>query len=503
MSRIPKKLTAPAGLAVVCVVTLVLWEIQGVVNGTTVGLVYLITIIVVARMWGTVASVLSSMLAALFFSFFSEQPVGFAIVDPEDWVAIVAFIVAAVIAGELSDRAHRRAVEARARQLEVEKLYALSHSIISIMLTHGDDAIGARLAKELATICAIPSVAIYDRSTDAVYFGGETPEAMSEAGLRETAITARPSTDERTGVLFAPISLGGQTIGSIVIQGGELSKPALNALLNLLAITLESTRTQEIATRAQAARQSEQFKSTILDGLAHEFKTPLTSIRAATTALLGATVSDTVHQSELLTIVDQEADRLNRLVTEVTRVARVEAGHIDLNREWHLPDDLINKSLLESELRRDGRHINVSVPVGLPRVFADADLITLALRQLIDNALKYSPGRSPIRIAAGVTGQNLTISVHNEGEPLSESEQGRVFEKFYRGQKARRQIAGTGIGLSIARDILRAHGGDVCLTGSDQHGTEFVLSIPVAAPQGKFGDSFSGRNEVFRIDVGH
>jgi two-component system sensor histidine kinase KdpD len=478
LTRIHKKLTAPAALAVVCLVTLVLREFQGFANDTTVGLVYLITIIVVARMWGTVESVLASMLAALFFSFFSEHPVGFAIVDPEDWIAIAAFIIAAMIAGELSDRAQRRAVEAKSRQVEVEKLYALSRSIISIMLTDGDDAIGGRLAKELASICAIPSVAIYDRSTDEVYRGGETPVAISETRLRDTAAGGSPFTDEPTGILFQPIPLGGESIGSIALQGGELSKPAMNALLNLLAITLESMRTREIATRVQAARQSEQFKSTILDGLAHDFKTPLTSIRAATTALLGATVSDAAQQEELLTIVDQEADRLSRLVTEVTHVARIEAGQIELNREWHPVDKLIRKALLESDRLRDGRLISVSVPAGLPPVYADAVLTELALRQLVDNALKYSPRRSSIDIAAEVSGENLTISVRNEGEPLSESEQSRIFDKFYRGQKARRQVTGTGMGLSIARDIFRAHGGDVYLAGSTPRGTEFVVSIP-------------------------
>jgi two-component system sensor histidine kinase KdpD len=484
MIRIHRNLTVPAALAVVCLVTLVLREFQGLVNGTTVGVVYLITILVVARMWGTVESVLASMLAALFFSFFSEAPAGFAIVDPEDWVAIAAFLIAAVIAGELSDRAHRRAAEAKARQVEVERLYALSQSIISIMLMEADDATGARLAKELATICAIPSVAIYDRRADTVYCGGETPVDASESRLRETAVAGSLFNDERTDTLFAPIALGGQSIGSLLIQGGELSKPALNALLNLLAITLESMRTREIATRAQATRQSEQFKSTILDALAHEFKTPLTSIRAATTALLTATVSETAHQAELLTIVDQEAGRLTRLVTEATHVARIEAGKIGLNREWHSIDGLINKAVLESEHLRDGRRIGVSVPGGLPRVYADADLIRLALKQLVDNALKYSPRQSPIDISAEASGEKLAISVRNEGEPLLEAERSRIFEKFYRGQAVRRQVAGTGMGLSVARNILRAHGGDVYLTCSDQLGTEFVMAIPLEAQVG-------------------
>jgi len=457
--------------------------IQAAVNGITVGLVYLITVTVIAAVWGIVESVFASMLAALFFSFFSAPPVGFVIVDPEDWVAIGAFLVAAVIAGEFSDRAHRRAAEAKARQVEVEELYALSRSIISIMLTDAEAAIGARLAKELASIYDIPSVAIYDCNTNAVYCAGDTPAALSESRLRETAMSENSFADEQTGILFAPIALGGQNIGGLAIQDGGPSKTALNALVNLLAITLESMRTREIATRAQAARQSEQFKSTILDGLAHEFKTPLTAIRAATTALLGATVSDTAQQEELITIVDQEADRLSRLVTEATQIARIEAGAIDLNREWHSIGDLIERVLSESEPRRDGRRINVSLQDGLPRVYADARLIHLALRQLVDNALKYSRRKSPINISTRLEGKSLAVSVINEGEPLSESEQSHIFDKFYRGQNVRRQVAGTGMGLSVARDILRAHGGEVYLADSSHSATEFVLAIPLAAPK--------------------
>jgi two-component system sensor histidine kinase KdpD len=266
----------------------------------------------------------------------------------------------------------------------------------------------------------------------------------------------------------------------VAIQGGQLSKTALNALVNLLAITLENARSREIATRAQAARQSEQFKSTLLDGLAHEFKTPLTSIRAATSALLGENVSDANQQTELLTIVDQEAERLSRLVTEATHVARIEAGKIDLNREWHMVDVLIDRVLEETELQRDGRPVNVSIERGLPRVRVDSNLVQLALRQLVDNALKYSPRKSAIDVQAKLSGENLSISVHNEGEPLSEAEQARIFDKFYRGQNVRRQVAGTGMGLSVARDILLAHGGDVFLNRSNQRGTEFVLTIPLA-----------------------
>jgi two-component system sensor histidine kinase KdpD len=479
--RLPRTLSVIAALTAIFLLTLVL-RVVTAVNATTVGFAYLITILLIAATWGIVESVLASVLAALCFSYFFLPPSGFAIAAVEDWVALAAFLVSSFIAGELSDRARRRTLEASTRQLEMEKLYALSRSI---MLMDGTEAIGAQLANELASICEIPSVGLYDRVAGIVYSGGKDPLGGVESRLREAAFSDSVIKDEKTNTVFAPITLGGQTTGSVALQGGDFSGTALNALVNLLAITLEHARSREIALRAQAARQSEQFKSTLLDGLAHEFKTPLTSIRAATTALLGENVSDTAQQLELLTIVDQEAERLSRLVTEATHVARIEAGKIDLNREWHTVSELIHNVLVETELRRDGRRVNVSIDADLPSVRMDGDLIQLALRQLIDNALKYSPRKSAIDIRAKLSDENLTISVQNEGEPLSETEQVRIFDKFYRGQNVRRQVAGTGMGLSVARDILLAHGGDVYLNGSNQRGTEFVLAIPVAARQGK------------------
>ncbi len=358
----------------------------------------------------------------------------------------------------------------------MERLYALSRAI---MLMDSNQPVGGQIAKELARICEIPSVAIYDRSSESVYFGGTEEFFRVQGKLKETAVTASQSKDEQTGILFAPISLGGQSIGSVAIQGGELSDTALHALLNLIAISLENARSREIVTRAQAAQQSEEFKSTLLDGLAHEFKTPLTSIKAAATALLASNVSDAGQRNELLTIVDQEAGRLSRLVTEATHLARIEAGKIQLNRRSHSVDSLVENVLGQMESRGDGRPVQVSIAPDLPSVVIDFELMQLALRQLLDNAVKYSPRESPIRITARLTGERLVIGVHNAGLPLSGAEQLRIFDKFYRGANVRHQVAGTGMGLTIAREILLAHGGDIRLDSSTERGTEFVVTLPV------------------------
>ena len=276
------------------------------------------------------------------------------------------------------------------------------------------------------------------------------------------------------------MSLGGKSIGSLAINGGAISDAALHALLNLVAISLENSRSREIATKAEAARQSEEFKSTLLDGVAHEFKTPLTSIKAATSGLLASTVSDPVQQRELLTVIDEEADRLTALVTEALHLARIEAGKIHLNRQPYSVNTLIDDTIRQVEPAWDGRGVNVNVEKDLPDdVPFDVELMQLAIRQLLDNAVKYSPHGSPIRITAGVSDGALAIRVHNTGDALSELERGRIFEKFYRCTSMQNRVAGTGMGLAIAREILRAHGGDILVESSADRGTEFTAMLPV------------------------
>lgn len=474
-SRTSRKLGFAAAIGAVVLVTFGFRAIAA--NAMTVGFAYLVTILLVAAAWGLSESIAASLTATVCLSYFFIPPVGtFAVADPENWIALVTFLMSALIASQLSDRAKRRTIEAKTRQVEMERLYALSRAI---MLMDPGGSAGAHITREVARICEIPAVALYDRGNESVYYEGGEDLAYLQSKLKDAALTASPWRDEGKGILFAPISLGGQCVGSVAIQGGILSDPALHALLNLIAITLENSRSRAIATRAEAARQSEEFKSTLLDGLAHEFKTPLTSIKAAASALLASNVSDAAQRQELLTIVDQEAERLSRLVTGATHLARVEAGKIQLDRQMHSVESLIAGALEEMEPRLDGRPVQKVIATDLPPIQIDMELMQLALRQLLDNAVKYSPQRSPIRISAAVEDENLVINVHNRGEVLSKGEQLRIFDKFYRGANVRNQVAGTGMGLSIARDILIAHGGDVRLDSSTDRGTEFVLKMPL------------------------
>jgi two-component system sensor histidine kinase KdpD len=384
--------------------------------------------------------------------------------------------VTSLVASQLSNRAKQRAIEATNKQSEMERLYALSRAT---MLLDPKQPVGRQIAAEIARIYNLRAVAIFDRNGAEVHRAGPEDIPSVETVLRDAAFTGSSPRQDEDGLFVAPVTLGGQVTGSIAMKDGAVSDAAVHALVNLIAISMENSRSREMATRAEAARQSEEFKSTLIDGVAHEFKTPLTSIKAATSGLLASTVSDPAQQRELLTVIDEEADRLTGLVTEAIHLARIEAGKIHLNKAPQSVKKLIDDAIQQAEPARDGRLVDVVIDKELPQVPFDNELMQLAIRQLIDNAFKYSTPGTPIQVRAGVHNGSMAIRVHNTGEVLSELERDRVFDKFYRGAAVQDRIAGTGMGLAIAREILRAHGGDILLESSRDRGTEFTAMLPI------------------------
>jgi two-component system sensor histidine kinase KdpD len=287
--------------------------------------------------------------------------------------------------------------------------------------------------------------------------------------------------DDSAGLVVTPIRLGGEPIGSLGVSSGALSDAALQSLLNLVAIGLERAHSQSAVNRAEVARQSEELKSTLLDAIAHEFKTPLTSIKAVTTDLLSESAGELrQHNRELISIVDEAADRLSNLVTDAIQLARIEGGTFRLNLGVHFVGSLVSGGIRRVKAVMDERAIDVTIPENLPLVRVDAELIQMALAHLLHNALKYSPRNSAISISARTEGEKVIIKVRDHGPGISEEEQNNIFEKFYRG-KNERHLKGTGMGLSIAREIVRAHGEEIGVASEAGQGSEFFFSLPVAS----------------------
>jgi len=463
-------------VAIVAAITYVGFRVIPV-NATTAGFAYLVAVLAMATFRGLLEAMAASITALLCFNFFFLPPVlTFTVADPQNWVAFFAFLATSIIASQVSARAKERTREAWQRQQDMERLYSLSRSIL---LTSAEESVARQIARQIAQIFDFSAAALFDRATGAIYYNGPEDMPGIDERLREAALKGTLFREESTATVVTAIRLGGEPIGALALRGQLPSDTVLQALANLAAIALEKSRAQEAAYRAEAARQSQELKSTLMDAMAHEFKTPLTSMKASTSALLSGAVSEPQGRRELVTVVDEEIDHLNRLVTESIQVARIEAGAIQVTRAPHAVAEMLEDVLHGMASATEGRVVDLELAPDLPEVPLDAELVKLAVRQLLDNALRYSPAGSPVVVRARHDGDRVVISVCDRGRGIPPAERSRVFEKFFRGSSAR-QTRGTGMGLTIAQEIARAHGGEVRLERSGPEGSEFVLSLPLA-----------------------
>ena len=443
------------------------------VNNTTVALTLLLAILGVSARWGLAEATAASVLAVMGFNYYFLEPIGrFTIDDPQNWVAFGAFLVTAVTASQLSAYARRRTAEAEARRLEIEKLYAL---LQAMTLTGNARRTVREFVHRVVQIFECGAAAFYYSPTGDIVRSGPESAPVSDHDLLAAAEIEEPSLDPLRAVFTAPVRLGGRGLGSLALVGPLPAEATLRALANLVAITLEKARAIENASHAEAARQSELLKSALLDSLAHDIKTPLTSIKAAATSLLGGAPES---ERELLTIIDEEADRLNRLSAEVIAMARVDAGKLHLEKRGVAAGDLIAGALSELAGELRGRKVTVEAAAGLPPVEADPELIQQVVKHCIENAIKYSPDGSPIAISATLKNEKIVIGIADRGPGIEEGERLRIFERFFRGRRHRFDTQGTGMGLAIAKGIVEAHGERIWVESERGQGSVFYFSLP-------------------------
>jgi two-component system, OmpR family, sensor histidine kinase KdpD len=449
------------------------------VNSTTTALTLLLAILGVATFWGLAEAIIASLAGMLCFNFFFLPPVGtLTIADPQNWVALFAFLVTSVAGSELSARAKRRALESMKRQQEMERLYELSRNLL---LLDQQSPAASQVASRILQVFDLPGVAVFDREEDRVYRAGAPDMPVTDSRLRDTALQSTAFYDSSTGLSVLPLKLGGGTVGSLAMiasgPGGSMSDAAVHAVANLAAIAAEKARAEGAAGRIEATRQNEVMKATLLDALAHEFTTPLTSIKAAASSILDEERS---AQQELVTIIEEETDRLTSLVSETIRMARIEAGRLHLNRQTRHISDLVAAALENVKPLMEDRPIQIEVSSNLPAVRVDFELIALTIRQLLTNALKYSNPDSPIFVGASVDDGWVTVRVRDQGAGIPDRERARIFEKFYRVPDRADRVPGTGMGLHIAREIIRAHGGEIGVNSVVGEGSEFFFTLPAA-----------------------
>jgi two-component system, OmpR family, sensor histidine kinase KdpD len=473
LNRIPQ---FAAALGIIAAIT-VFYRKTPLVNVTTVALTFLLAVLVVSTLWGLTVSVPMSVAAVLAMDYFFVPPVGsLTVTDPQDWVALFAFLAVAVIGSHLAARARQQAAEASARRRVLEKLYAFSRDLLEssnlMELTN-------RVPTQIVNTFEVGAAALFVAEKQKVYRSGPVMPQLDTDILKSVMAREEPVTDISNGLCFVPVRLGLRAVGSLGISGRPLSWPTLESIATLVAMAMEHARDAEQVAQTEAGRQGEQLRTALLDAVTHALRTPLTSIKASVTDLLSNEGLVAEQRHELLTIIDEETDRLNRLVSEAREMARLDAGEVELDLQPHPIEDLINASLDHCRGSIANRTVEVHVAKGLPQVRIDLPRAREVLVNLIDNANKYSQANQPISITAEVNDRMVTVSVADGGGGIDDLEQAHVFEKFYRGKNQRYNVEGTGMGLPIAKAIVEAHGGSISLMSKRGQGSVFSFRLPV------------------------
>jgi len=447
-------------------------------NQTTVALSFLLAILAVSAVWGMAVSASMSVTAMLAFNYYFLPPAGtFTIADPQNWVALAAFLVTSIVGSQLSARIRKEADEANSRRHEIERLYQFSQKLLSegnvIQLMNA-------IPNYIVDSFEAGAAELFLPHKDKFYRSGHGAALVDDQKTKTAFLRDEVTIEPGTGFYFVPVRLGVRAIASLGISGAVVSRQTLDAVSSLVAIAIERARAIEQLGQTEAERQGERLKSALLDSITHDFRTPLTSMKAAVTSMLESQGTDRPQSTELLTIIDEECDRLNHLVEEAAEMARLEAGEVELSFAAVPIGEIIQTAVTKMKSALAARIVDVRSDRELPAVRADFERIVDVLMKLIDNANLYSPKEQPITISAEANGDFVATSVADRGPGIDSFEQEMIFDKFYRGKDQRYLVRGTGMGLPIAKAIVSAHGGTIAVTSQLGHGSVFSFTLPVA-----------------------
>jgi two-component system sensor histidine kinase KdpD len=429
----------------------------------------------------------------LAFNFFFLPPIGtLTIADPNNWVALIAFLVVSIVASRLSASARARARDALERRNELARLFDLTRDIL--LTTEGEGALTA-LAGHIARRFELSGVRISvpdDRGGWRAIEGGADTHVVPEQELERTLVAARGVVefDARTrsygghrtlpgaeaSITLVPIRIGTEPIGVLSIGDRRLEPGTLDAIAGIVAIAAERSQLLEARRAAELQRQRAELSSALLASLSHDLRTPLTAIRVAVSNVLdGALTADERATQARLAL--EQLQHLGRLFQDILDMAKIEARAVRAERQWVTPADVVEAAVANIGRALEQHRLTLDTDA-TTSVDVDPRLTSAALSHLLENASQYAPAGSTIRVEANVAQGELRISVADEGPGLRPEQMERLFEPFFRGDAAQPGVPGTGMGLAITRGLLAAEGGRVWSENVSPHGARFTLAVP-------------------------
>ena len=464
-------------------------------NATTVALTFLLVVLVVAAAGRFRAAAIVSVAAMLAINFFFLPPIGtFTIADPQNWVALFTFLAVSLVASNLSSAARARADEARARRDELARLFDLSRDVL--MITDSRDAVPA-VARAIARRFDLAAVAIAlpgDPQWD-VAQGGNEPIALGaelltealggaagalEFDARERTYTGHRLVDsDGRRVRLVPLRSGARPIGLLASAGRQIESGTLEALAGVVALAVERVKLLEERRVAELTRRSEEMKTTLLESLAHDLRTPLTTIRIAAGNLQASWLSEE-HRRDQGDLIVGEVERLSRMFANILEMAKIDAGALANDVRWVHPSEIVSAAREQIEHTLKSHPLTVTIEPDTP-VKLDPRVTASALAHVLENAAQYSPAGAAIALHVLVGADGLQIRVRDNGPGIAAADLPHLFDRFYRGSGAAARAAGTGMGLSIAKGLLASQHGTISARNSPGGGAEFTIAVPAVS----------------------
>ncbi len=469
--------------------------LRQVLGVNSIALVFLTAVLVSAITWGLWPSLLACLLSVLAYNFFFLPPLyTFTIADPDNIVALFFFAVVAVVASNLAARVRAQAVTARQRARVTEELYQFSRKLAGAASL--DDVLWAT-AHQIALMLKVRVVLLLPGEAGLQVQAGYPPEdVLDDADLAaakwtwESNQAAGRGADTLPGAkrLFLPMQTGRGPAGVIGIdrdEPGPMLTPEQQRLLTALAdqagLAIERINLVRDVDRARLAAESDRLRSALLTSISHDLRTPLASIMGSASSLTSADIDlDAGARRELARTIQEETERLNRFIGNLLDMTRLESGPLQPSGTLADLSDVVGAALQRAGKIMGAHRVEVDLEADLPMLPIDMVLMEQVLFNLLDNAAKYAPGDSVVRLGAWRDGGWVRLRIADEGEGIPEADLDRIFDKFYRAGGADGGRAGTGLGLAICRGFIEAMGGTITAANrADRRGAVFTVSLPV------------------------